>query len=155
MLWLKVNEHVKVKAIGLFNPFFKSILSIFSRVLGFPFSLIHQRYWIWIFYNLKGHICHNPSFGLMTKVRACKVAGQEGNLIVKESVKEWTLTLPKEVPLWELESQWILECSKSDCKGQNSMTRRVLYTIGKLFKCRCLKWAHMTHLDIWNTSYGQ
>jgi len=22
-------------------------------------------------------------------------------------------------------------------------------------KCRCLKWAHMTHLDIWNTSYGQ
>ncbi len=22
-------------------------------------------------------------------------------------------------------------------------------------ECRCLKWAHMTHLDIWNTSYGQ
>jgi hypothetical protein len=22
-------------------------------------------------------------------------------------------------------------------------------------KCRCLKWACMTHLDIWNTSYGQ
>jgi hypothetical protein len=22
-------------------------------------------------------------------------------------------------------------------------------------KCRCLKWVRMTHLDIWNTSYGQ
>ncbi len=22
-------------------------------------------------------------------------------------------------------------------------------------ECRCLKWAHMTNLDIWNTNYGQ
>jgi len=34
------------------------------------------------------------------------------------------------------------------------MDWRVLYIIGNLLKCRCLKWAHMTHLDIWNTSYG-
>ncbi len=27
--------------------------------------------------------------------------------------------------------------------------------IGKLLELRCLKWACMTHLDIWNTSYGQ
>jgi hypothetical protein len=46
----------------------------------------------------------------------------------------------------------ILEC---DCRGQNSLPRRVLYIIGKLLKCRCLKWARMAHLDIWNTSYGQ
>jgi len=25
---------------------------------------------------------------------------------------------PKGTPLWELESQWTLKCSKSDCKGQ-------------------------------------
>jgi hypothetical protein len=25
----------------------------------------------------------------------------------------------------------------------------------KLFKRKCLKWARITHLDIWNTSYGQ
>jgi hypothetical protein len=25
----------------------------------------------------------------------------------------------------------------------------------KILKHRCLKWVHMTHLDIWNTSYGQ
>jgi len=35
------------------------------------------------------------------------------------------------------------------------MDWRVLYTIGKLLKCKCLKWACMTHLDIWNKSYGQ
>jgi hypothetical protein len=40
-------------------------------------------------------------------------------------------------------------------QGSNPMTRKVPYTIGNLLKLRCLKWVHMTHLDIWNTSYGQ
>jgi hypothetical protein len=31
----------------------------------------------------------------------------------------------------------------------------VPYIIGKLLQRRCLKWVCMTHLDIWNTSYGQ
>jgi hypothetical protein len=31
----------------------------------------------------------------------------------------------------------------------------VLYIIEKLLKRRCLKWAHIAHLNIWNTSYGQ
>jgi hypothetical protein len=31
----------------------------------------------------------------------------------------------------------------------------VLYIIGKLLKRRCLKWARLAHLNIWNTSYGQ
>jgi len=35
------------------------------------------------------------------------------------------------------------------------MAKRVLHTIENLLKCRCLKWARMTHLNIWNTSYGQ
>jgi hypothetical protein len=64
-------------------------------------------------------------------------------------------TLPRELPLWELESRWTLECLESDCKGWNSMDWGNFFTIGKLLKCRCLKWARMTHLDIWNTSYGQ
>jgi len=80
----------------------------------------------------------------VTKAKAYKVAGQEGSPGVKESVREWTFTFPKELPLQE-----------NDCKGQNPMVRRVLYTIGKLLKRRCLKWARITHLDIWNTSYGQ
>jgi hypothetical protein len=35
------------------------------------------------------------------------------------------------------------------------MDWKVFYTIGKLLIRRCLKWDCMTHLDIWNTSYGQ
>jgi hypothetical protein len=97
----------------------------------------------------------NPNLGLATKARACKVLGQEGSPGMKESVREWTLTLPKDLPLWELESRWTPECSESDCKGQNSIAQKVLYTIRKLLKLRCLEWACMTHLDIWNTSYGQ
>jgi hypothetical protein len=74
---------------------------------------------------------------------------------VQKSVKERTLTLPSELPCWELDSRWTPECSKSDCKSQNPMAWRILHTIGKLLKHKCLKWARMTHLDIWNTSYGQ
>jgi hypothetical protein len=74
---------------------------------------------------------------------------------VQKSVREWTLTLPRELPLWELESRWTPKFLEIDCTNQNSLDRSVLYIIGKLFKRKCLKWAFMTHLDIWNTSYGQ
>jgi hypothetical protein len=55
----------------------------------------------------------------------------------------------------ELESKWIPEFSKSNYRDQNPMDWKVLYIIRKLLECRCLKWACMTHLNIWNTSYGQ
>jgi len=54
-----------------------------------------------------------------------------------------------------LESRWTPECSESDCKGQISMVGGVFHIIENLLRHRCLKWACMTHLDIWNTSYGQ
>jgi len=31
----------------------------------------------------------------------------------------------------------------------------ILYIIGKLLELKCLKWARIAHLDIWNISYGQ
>jgi hypothetical protein len=68
---------------------------------------------------------------------------------------EWTFTLPNELPCWQLESRWTPESSKSHCKGQNPSPWKILYIIEKLLKLRCLKWARMTHLDIWKTSYGQ
>jgi hypothetical protein len=74
---------------------------------------------------------------------------------VPKSVREWTFTLSSEFPCWELKSQWILESSKRNCKGQNPSAWRILYIIGNLSKPRCLKWAHITHLDIWNTNYDQ
>ncbi len=73
---------------------------------------------------------------------------------MQESVKEWTFTLPSEFPFWELESQWIFQFSKGDCRGQNLLVWKVLYIIGKILRHRCLKWVRKTHLDIWNTSYG-
>jgi hypothetical protein len=51
--------------------------------------------------------------------------------------------------------KWTPESSKSDCRGQNSMDWGVYYIIEKLLELRCLKWTRMTHLNIWNTSYGQ
>jgi hypothetical protein len=54
-----------------------------------------------------------------------------------------------------LESSGTPENSKLYCRGQNTLHWGDFYTIGKVVKCRCLKWPHMSHLDIYSTSYGQ
>jgi hypothetical protein len=96
-------------------------------------------------------LCRNPSLGLATKVKACKGVSQEEC----ERMWGWRLTLPTEFPFWELESRWNPELSESDYKGQNTSHWGVLYIIVRLLKCRCIKWACMTHLDIYNTSLGK
>jgi hypothetical protein len=91
------------------------------------------------------------------KVRT-KWEGRESHFMllgVWESVREWSLTLPSEFSLWELESWWILKSLEWDCKGQNPLDFKIPYIIEKLLELKCLKWAHMTHLDTSNTSYGQ
>jgi hypothetical protein len=72
--------------------------------------------------------CPNLSLGLATKAKAYKIAGQkkarESYFMVSgvhKSVKESTLTLPNELPFWELESQWTFKFSKCDYRGQNSL----------------------------------
>ncbi len=74
---------------------------------------------------------------------------------MQKSVREWTLTLPSELPLWELESHIVSKSSESNSRGQNSLNWGVPYIIENLLERRCLQWACMTHFDIWNTSYGQ
>jgi len=93
------------------------------------------------------------TLGSRPRQRACKGASQvearESHFHAPESAKECgerTFTLPSELPLWELESQWTPKCSENDCKDQNQMTRTILYIIGKLLKHRCLKWARIGHL---------
>jgi hypothetical protein len=54
-----------------------------------------------------------------------------------------------------MESRWTPETSETDLRGQISMSCGALYINGKLLKRRCLKWACIAHLDIWNTSYDQ
>jgi hypothetical protein len=126
--------------------------------------------------------CRNSSFGLTTKgkglarLRAKRKSGSQNKEAARVrtkrkprshitysreckkvwgSVREWTLKLPKQLPFWEMESRRTPKTSKSDFKGQSSMACGVLYIIGKLLKHKCLKWARIAHLDIWNTSYSQ
>jgi hypothetical protein len=102
-------------------------------------------------FHMKVKMCRNPSLGLATKAKACKDASQKEC----ERVWRWRLTLPSEFPFWELESRWTPKLSKNDCKCQNTSHWGILYIIRKLWNFGCLKWAHMTHLDICNTSYGK
>ncbi len=107
-------------------------------------------------------MCHNLSLGLATKTRGCKVASQVGDQGVtshapgnEKTMRESTLTLPSELPWWELDPKWTPKPSESNFRGQNSMACDIIYIIGKILEHRCLKWACIAHLDIWNTSYGQ
>jgi hypothetical protein len=78
------------------------------------------------------------------------------------------MTLIVATPLWvrcedethtpksgNLESSGTPENSELNCRGQNTSHWGVLYTIGKVLKCRCPKWSRMSHLDICSPSYGQ
>ncbi len=58
-----------------------------------------------------------------------------------------------EMGIWE--SIETLKISEFDYRGQNTLHWGVFYIIGKLSKCRCRKWAHMSHLDICSISYGK
>jgi hypothetical protein len=51
--------------------------------------------------------------------------------------------------------KWTIEFSEHNCIGQNPSSQKVVYIIEKLLKRRCLKWACIAHLDIWNMSYDQ
>jgi hypothetical protein len=76
--------------------------------------------------------------------------GRCHNPILRECEDE---THIPEMGIWE--SQRTPKISEFDCRGQNTSHWGVLYIIEKLSKCRCQKWAHMSHLDIYNTSYGK
>jgi hypothetical protein len=93
-------------------------------------------------YLLFGNCC-NPSLGLATKARIRKSVGQERSSGMWESENEHS------------HSRWSPKTLESDCKRQKTLPWRVFYIIGKILKCRCPKWARMTHLDIFNISYGQ
>jgi hypothetical protein len=71
--------------------------------------------------------CCNPSLGLTTKARAHEGACQEWNpritFHVLGSVGEcegMNPHIPSELPLWELESNWIPKSSEGNFRGHNS-----------------------------------
>jgi hypothetical protein len=55
----------------------------------------------------------------------------------------------------KLESYGTPENSELDCSDEISSHLSVLGVIGKVLKCRCPKWPHIGHLDIYSPSYGQ
>jgi hypothetical protein len=163
------------------STFFFTLLKAF---FSFRFCLACGLLKIWAFIAWWFcYLCRNPSFGFATKAKGLQGYGPRGRKPrnqgkgvarvrakrkpgshitysreckkVWRSVREWTLTLPRQLPLWEMESRWTPKTSECDLRGQNSMSCDVLYIIGKLLKRTCLKWARITHLDIWNISYGQ
>jgi hypothetical protein len=106
--------------------------------------------------------CRNPSLGLTTKARGCKVMGQERDpraLHMLSGVQRVWGNEPSHSQVNSHVGSWsperTPESSKRNFRGQNSLPWRVFYIVEKLLKCRCLKWACIAHLDIWNTSYGQ
>jgi hypothetical protein len=54
-----------------------------------------------------------------------------------------------------MESRCTPETSETDLSSQISMACGALYINGKLLKRRCLKWARIAHLNVWNESYDQ
>ncbi len=55
----------------------------------------------------------------------------------------------------DLGSSGTLEYSKLNCRGQNTLSWGVFYTVGKVSKFKCRKWPCMSHSDIYSISYGQ
>ncbi len=83
--------------------------------------------------------CHNPSLGLTTKARVCKGAGQdwaqESHFMlpeVQKSVKEWTFTLPSELPFWDTTTTggyFVIQISSQTTKkevSENSLLRTTI-----------------------------
>jgi hypothetical protein len=126
--------------------------------------------------------CRNPSFGLAIKAKGLQGCEPRGSPRVKAKrsqrcgprrnprvTSHTSKSVRKCEGVWgsepshsqgnshfgEMESWWTPKFSESNFRGQNSMACYVLYIIGKLLERRCLKWAHIVHFDIWNTSYGQ
>jgi hypothetical protein len=97
-----------------------------------------------------------PKQGLVKVQAKSDARGSHFMLLgVWENVKEWTTTLPSELPLWELDFRWTSKSSKCNYRGQNPLDCGVPYIIGNLLELICLKWARMTHLGDSNISYGQ
>ncbi len=84
-----------------------------------------------IAYNVLWYqICHNPTFGRMWGWHS---HSRNGDLGV----------------LWD---SWNF---RVQLQGSKHLHWGVFYIIEKLSKCRCRKWARMSHLDICSTSYGK
>ncbi len=99
--------------------------------------------------NVTSHKVHPNSFSFHYFhfwTHSCRMSQPHFGLSVRMK-----LTLPK-VGTWSPpglpKTQSLIVGVKTPCIG-------VLYTVGKVLKCRCPTWPRMSHLDICSPSYGQ
>ncbi len=85
----------------------------------------------------------------MLKGATCKGLGVATPLL--EECEDNTHT--PEMGTWE--SSETPKISEFDYRGQNTSPWGILHGIEKLLKCRCRKWPHISHSDIYSTSYGK
>jgi hypothetical protein len=64
-------------------------------------------------------VCCNPSLGLATKARACKVIGFKRKPENEGKCEEMNPRTPKGASTLGIGVRWIPESSKNDRKGQN------------------------------------
>jgi hypothetical protein len=102
------------------------------------------------------------ALGLRPRQKGCKGAGQEeaGSHITysRECKKVWGSEtshsqVNSHVGSWS--SERTPEYSERNRRGQNSLPWGVLYIIGKVLKCTCLKWPRTSHLNVYSSGYGQ
>jgi len=55
----------------------------------------------------------------------------------------------------QVDSLQNFKCLKNNIKSENSLNWKVFYTITSLLIFKCLKCAHMTHLNTYNICYGR
>jgi hypothetical protein len=118
-------------------------------------QFLFTRFWVNLDIFTMVKVVATLALGSRPRQGGCKVAGQQGSsgvtFHVVGSAKECERMnphTPEWIPCWELESKWIPRIFKAQLQGLNPSVWRVIYIIEKLLKRRCLKWAHMTHLDI-------
>jgi hypothetical protein len=106
--------------------------------------------------TLKDHnLCRNPSHGLVTMARVARLQAKRKTRDSHHMLPRMQRVRGNEPSHSQMNSnvgswspKWTPESSKRDCRGQNPSPQKVLYDIGKILKLRCLKWAHIAHLDI-------
>jgi hypothetical protein len=105
-------------------------------------------------------VCHNLSLGQNKGLQRCEPRRKPVNHMScsQECKKVWgnepsNSQVNSHLGSWS--PKWTPKFSESDYKGQNLMDWSVLYIIRKILERKCLKWACMTHFNIWNISYGQ
>jgi hypothetical protein len=106
--------------------------------------------------------CHNFKLGFVTKLARGMERWQSNmqprsHIHALGSAREcegMSPHTPKRAPILGVGVPRDSQIFREKFEGSNLLDWICLYTIEKIWRCRCLKWACMIHLSIYNTSYG-